>query len=341
MLLNEIDEALTKEGIEARFVFILYVYTHRPPRKIKLENPKRFILLYAKGINYGEGYKIEEFVGEEPPYDPKNATLPDQALGSKWRKDWQKVCNTKLSCTYEYRLYIDHYADPGYMKIAKETDRDMPLLATLGFNGAMSDQTLRLFMPTGLPMCIVGEKQFDKTLDFEKYKNDYFKAAFGEDYEKCIEYLETLSSLFEPDLIRNDVSKNLVLDEVGFAGAENRKKTWFKNEEAAESFSKIPAVIESFMPTIQKNRRLSDICHVKSWDYLKYHAHICTELSKALCAGAKGNIDESAKIYNELYDWISVHELEIAPVFDLFLFNKFYSRRFNVSNAEKNDGIHD
>lgn len=340
MLLNEIDEALTKEGIEARFVFIMYVYTHRPPKKTRINNPDRFLLLYAMGINYGKGYKVEEFSGEIPPYNPSLATLPDQALGAKWREDWKKISGAKLSVTYEYRFYTDHFSDPGYMKIASETFRDMPLLKTVGFDGCMSDQTIRNFMPTGLPMCIMGEKLFDTKLDFESYVNDYFNAAFGIDGDKCRDYLETLTKLFNPELIRRDIPKNVHLDEVGFMGDEKANKSFYKNDEAAAEFAKIPSIIEAFLPTIEKNRRLSDVCHVKSWDYLKYHAHICTELSKCLLCCAKGDIDSGKKIYNELYDWISIHELEFAPVFDQFLFNKYYSRKFGINNAEYLDGIH-
>lgn len=337
MLLNEIDEALTKENIKARFVFIMYVYTHRPPKKLKINNPERFMLLYARGIDYGKGYSLEKFDGEEPPYNPELAHAPSQELGLKWIDDWKKISGTKLSCMYEYRLLLDHYYDLGYTKVAKEIHRDMITIKNMGLNGNMSDQTARCFLPTGLPMCIMGETLFDTDLNFNEYVFNYYNAAFGEDGEKCRHYLETLSELFMPDLLRN-CKGEITLDD-GFVGDDVYKKMLFNNPYAAQNFEKIPGVVEDFMPVINKNRNIKDICHKKSWDYLKYHAHIVTELSKVYLDFSCGNKQKSEETYLKLIDWISIHELEIAPVFDLFLFNASIARKIAVNNREPQDGL--
>ncbi len=341
MLLNEIDEALTAEGITARFVLILYCYTVRPPREIKIKNPDRFLLLYASAIDYGEGYKVVPFEGEEPPYDPKEAVRPgnNQGLAAKWLADWKDFSGAKLSCMYEYRFWVDHFADPGYMRVARETHRDMKALHDLTYDGCMSDLTVRAFMPTGLPLSIMGETLFDENLDFEAYTKDYFAAAFGEDAEACRDYLETITELFNPILLRKDINVAVNHDAAGLADKTEYEDGWFNNPKMAENLAKVPAVVEAFKPIIDKNRKGSELCRVKSWEILNYHAYIITELSKAYLEGAKGDKEAGGEIYLKLLDWLSMHEMEIAPYFDLFLFDEYTSKKFGLPVREPNHGL--
>ena len=330
LLLNEIDEALTAAGIQARFVFIMYVYTHRPPKKLKIKNPDRFMLLYACGINYDEGYSPALHTGKIPPYDPAVAHIPTQPLGNLWRREWKRISGARLSCVYEYRFYINHYSDPGYMQVAREVHRDMRLLSALDFQGTMSDQTMRNFLPTGLPMAIMAETLFDTSTDFEAFTATYFEKAFGKDGEKCREYLEALSEHFCPRLVRND-GRIVTADEEGFTVEnEGDKEYWYDNPAAAEKFAAIPAIVDAFLPTITENRRCSNICQAKSWDYLRYHAHIAKELSAVYLAGALGDMDKARALYLTLVDWISLHELEISPVFDLCLFEGHMRRKLKI-----------
>ena len=93
---------------------------------------------------------------------------------------------------YEYRYYVDMYCDISQMRITEETYRDMKALSSVDFNGCMSDQTHRMYMPTSLPLLLMGETLFDKELDFEAYTNDYFDFAFGEDGKKVGKYKVTI-----------------------------------------------------------------------------------------------------------------------------------------------------
>ena len=331
-LLNEIDEALTAIGSKARLVFILYKETIRPPKDLKINNPNRYMLLYARGGNYENIYTLEKFEGEEPTYVHNKMVVPSSALANKWRDDWKRKAGKTLSCTYEYRFYMDHYCDPGYMQVARETHRDMKFLRKMDFDGCMSDLTLRCFMPTGLPVAIMGETLFDSSLDFESYCKDYFHAAFGKDGAKCREYLEKMSELFSPNLLRHNVKVGS-REEEGFMEVKVYDDSWYSNPKAAEGFLQVPALIEAFMPVIETNRKGSNICHNKSWDYLRYHAHIAGEMSKAYLAGAQGNMKKAGEIYLQLQNWISVHEMEIAPVFDLHLFDKCHRDKFGLKRC--------
>ncbi len=321
-LLNDIDEAFEKEGISTRIVFILYVDTVRPPEKLKLKHPEKFVLLAAIGSNYETGYKVEEYTGEIPPFVRNSFTPPNNSLRLLWHNQWKELCGNIPSIIFEYRFYIDHYCDPGYMRIARETFRDMKSLNDVNFQGCMSDQTHRTYMPTSLPMQIMGETLFDKELDFESFVDDYFISAFGNDGQKCREYLEILSDLFCPGNVRNG-GKNGI-EEQGLKTKEDTiPETWVNNPKVAEKTSKIPQVLKDFMPVIEKNMALDNRCHRMSWVYLKYHSYICEYLCRIINLDASGKRSEAQTLIGELELYISKVEMDIHPVFDLHLFIRY------------------
>lgn len=320
MLLNEIDEALEKIGSKTRLVFILYIDTVRPPELLKLKNPNRFVLLAAIGLHYETGYIKGEYTGEIPPYVRNQFSPPDNLLRLKWHKDWKALSNNIPSVIFEYRFYTDQYCDPGYMQVSRETHRDMKSLNEVDFQGCMSDQTHRMYLPTSLPMVMMGETLFDKNLDFDAYTDDYFVGAFGADGLKCREYLETLSKLFCPSNIR--VGGKNGVEEEGLETAAGKPRTWRNNPAVAESVAKIPAVLDAFLPVIEKNMALDNVCHRKSWVNMKYHYHICSYLAKIFYLGASGKLEEAREVFDGLEIYLSEVEYDIHNDFDVFLFTK-------------------
>ncbi len=317
MLLNEIDEAL--EGIESqtRLVFILYNETVRPPEKLRLKRPERYLMLAAIGQHYETGYLNEEYTDEIPPYVHNHNGTPKNALRLHWHREWKRLCNNAPSLIYEYRYYTDHYCDPGYMRVTRETYRDMRSLENVSFQGCMSDQTHRNFMPTALPMLVMGETLFDTSLDLEGYTNDYFAAAFGKDGALCREYLETLSKLFCPANVRGG-AKNLVED-VGINSVEN-KAPFRNNPWVASQLEQLPAVLDEFLPVIRRNLMLENATQRLSWQYLEQHAYICRYYAKLLLLGAQDKMDEAREVLEELEIYLSGKEMQIHRVFDNFLF---------------------
>lgn len=326
--LNELDEALTAIGSKTRIVFIMYVDTERPPVINKLKNPGRFVLLTAIGLHYDKGYNIPEYTGEVPPFVRNQYKPPEASLRLKWHRDWKAHCDNIPSIIFEYRFYTDMYCDLGNMQIARETHRDMRSLdKTLGVQGCMNDQTHRMDMPTSLPMITAGATLFDRDTDFEQLADSYFAAAFGRDGQRCRAYLEELSKLLCPSNYRIG-GKNGV-EEATFGDMEIRQKGWIGNPEVAEKAARIPGVVEAFLPVIQKNLSdAADAAQRLSWQYLQYHAEICTRFAELLRAGAENRLEDAQSRYFELENWLSQHEMEFHRGFDVFLFLR--SLRFKV-----------
>jgi hypothetical protein len=318
-LLNDVDAALAGVESKTRLVFIAYSDTVRPPEKLRLLHPERYMLLVAIGGFYERGYRNEPCVGELPPYR-HNQYAP---LPVPWRiqcyKDWKALCGDIPAVVYEYRYYTDHYCDPGYMRITRETHRDMRFLRELALSGCMSDQTHRNFLPTSLPMAVMGATLFDEDLDLEAYINDYFPSAFGADGAQVRTYLETLSDLFCPTNLRA-ANKNSEADTAIGSGEE--WASFIGNAFVAKKVARIPDVLREFDPVIRKNMALDDPCHRLSWTHLMYHARICAGMAQVIGLAAEGRCEEAAAALDQLEILLSKIELQIHRVFDMFLFVK-------------------
>ena len=327
-LLNEIDEALAKKSIETRLVLITYADTVRPPVQMKLRNPKRFLLCSVLGNNYEQGYKKLPFDGNEPPFVLNKWKKPKRALLLHWVSQWKERCGNMPSFVFEYRFYTDHYSDPGYMQISRESLRDMNGLKEIGMQGIMDDQTPRCFMPTSLPMLVRAEALIHTDMDFEDFCNDYFSAAFGDDGEKVRSYLETLSTLFQPSLLRTQKINGD--DPIFIADNADNGDGWVNNEEYAAALTKMLEEVKNFIPFTEMHFETENTCRRKNWIYLNYHSRLVMRLTDVILAGAEGNMAEARAKYIEMEDWLSSVEMDIHEVFDLFLFSKFYRHKLGL-----------
>ena len=319
MMLNELDQRLTEEGLDTRVALIAYVDTLRPPKELRLNNANRFILISAIGSYYEKGYGELHFEGEEPPYEKNKYVAVSNALRLKWAQDWKRLNNNIPTVVFEYRFYKDMYCDLSYMRISRETYRDMKALDSIKFDGCMSDQTHRMYIPTSLPLIMMGETQFDTSIDFDKTADCYFLGAFGEDGPLVREYLEKMSPLMSPSNFR--VGGKFGIEEEGIATSNDDEKPWNNNPAVAKRAEQIPALIEGFLPVIKRNLfSATDAARLKSWHYLEYHADICLLHAKILAAGGSGDVEAVKEIYKEIRKYHADHELEFHDGFDSFLY---------------------
>lgn len=335
MLLNELDQALEQIEARTRIVFIGYVETERPPEKLRLKHPERFVLLSAMGMHYEKGYRkvAEAPLGEIPPYKRNDWHPAPDTVRLKWHKDWKTVCGNIPNIIFEYRFYTDMYCDLGNMQIARETYRDMKDLECVGFEGCINDQTHRMYLPTSLPLLMKGETLFDKTVDFEKVTDTYFEGAFGRDWKRCREYLEQLSRLLCPSNVR--IGGGNGVEEEGLGAMENRAKSWRSNPKTAAAFGQIPALLDAFRPIIAKNLALTtDPAQRLSWRYLQYHSVICGHLAEVLLAGATGDMEAAVAQYHRLEEYLWEHELEFHHGFDVMLFTRAWSMKLDLPPVE-------
>lgn len=310
-MLNELDTKLTAKGIATKVVFLIYVDLLWPPISDRIENPDRFILMFAPITRtYSESFKPGDDLPELPPYERNKLAFPKDVDGSvAFLKAWQSMFSGD-SFDFDYHLMWDHVNDPGHMKISEIIHQDMKALKKLGLNGYVSCQLQRIFFPMGLAMDMMGKTLWNTDIDFEVESAEYFDGAFGADGSLCRDYLSKMSTLFDPVYMRGE--KPAV------------------DESAPGRFKDAIKLIDEFKGVIERNQSLSDPCHQLSWKYLAYHADITRKLAEALEVRATGDVTKASEIWVEEMDAIRKLEPVLHPVLDVQSYNGLTNGKFHI-----------
>ncbi len=302
ILLNEVDRLMGENGLSQKVVFLLYVDLLWPPVTETLQNPERFIMMFAPITrSYSESYADAPWFQEAdlPDYARNHLSFP-KSVGENlaWLRKWQQ----KFSCdsfAFDYHYMWDHFFDPGYYQMSEILLNDVKSLRGIGMNGLVSCQAQRTWFPTGLGMHLMAAGLWNRDIDFEQSASDYFLQAFGEDGLLAKEYLRRLSAAFEPRYLR--------------------RETGPATDRDLQRLTGIHGVIRDFMPTIQRHLEGSkQPAAVRlSWKYLTLHAEYCKLLADALVMEINDK-DASHAEFEKVYQWARAHEWELSPVLDVF-----------------------
>lgn len=225
LLLNETDALLTKRGIKTKICFLIYLDLLWPPLKNKLENPDRFILMYAPITRtFEKSLAAAAYPPELPlkPYVRNKLVLPVSVEENlTFLHAWQERQKTD-SFIYDYPLGRAHYGDLGYMKIARVIAEDTAQLERLGLNGYISCQELRTALPSALPDYMLGHKLWQKKTPAEPLIDDYFRSCYGTFGREVKKALEALSSLSNTDYVNGKMPPEQPAFAADFAEGEKK-----------------------------------------------------------------------------------------------------------------------
>ena len=195
-MLNELDEKLTAAGLATKIVFLIYVDLLWEPRTERIENPDRFILMFAPITrNYGENYgDCLDCRDELPPYERNRLQMPRSLSQNIARlRRWQAIFDGD-SFDFDYHLMWAHVGDIGYEKCARNLFCDMRDLEKIGLGGMVSCQVQRCFFPTAMPFVAMAGALWNKNADFDGLADDWYSAAYGEPGARVRDAMKTLSA---------------------------------------------------------------------------------------------------------------------------------------------------
>ena len=329
-LLNDIDETFTRLGIHTRISFGMYVETIRPPQVNRLRHPERFIISTAFGWNYEPPYYREPFTGVIPPYVRNRYKSFTVAERTECFRRWMALNPGMTAYDYEYRFYIDMYADMGYTQIAHELYRDMTDLPNVGYSGTVDDQTHRCHVPTSLPMLVRAEALFDRSMDEEAFTADYYEKAFGENGALVREYLTKLTKAFRPDLIRRFYNLSMTDACLKTPMSVPDELKLFGNPQHRATYEQVVRLIDEFFPHIEEGEQLFDDVTARAWEYLRYHAEICRKLAGVLALCTDGEREKAQGAFLELEKYLFAVEPDIQEGFDCYLFDRYYRKMLGL-----------
>ena len=305
-LLNRIDEQLTAEKLDCKLVFLLYQELLYSPLKERLNNTKRFILMFAPiSRTFKESYPKEITPVPLPKYQRNHMVLPvtiDENLSylKKWRDTF-----TGDSLVYDYPLGRAHYGDFGYIGISKVLSGDIKNISSLGLNGYISCQELRAFLPNSFPNYLMGLLLTDTEESFDSILSEYYQAAYGDHYEKVIHYLTRVSELSDCDYF-NRIGNRI-------------------NPSVCARYKELLTLFESFTPYIKSV--ISEKTHAVSsntelqiffWRLLDYHAEYGVRLTKALIALSSGDHNTAQMYFLDFCRYIRSNENAFQLYLDVY-----------------------
>ena len=297
-ILNELDSALTKEGLDTKIVFLLYQELLYAPRQERIAHPERFCLMFAPiSRTFERAYPRTAGDAQIKPYVRNHFCLPETVEENLAHYFQWKQAFAGDSFFYDYPLGRAHYGDFGYMKIAHVIYQDIHALNDLQSGGYMSCQELRAMTPTGFPNYVMGQSLLDGSISYEEMKQTYFRALFGDGYDTVICYLEQLSELSDTDY---------------FNGHGSRKQP-----EKRKQFLGIAETAMAFLMDMD-DLHPDDPQYRAHWDFLKFHGRYCILLACALAELCDGNQAMADEYFREFCGYIQENEAQYQPLLDVY-----------------------
>lgn len=298
-LLNEIDKRLTKAGLATRIVFLIYQELLWPPKKSRLINPDRFVLMFAPiSRTFEKSYETDISDVKIPAFRRNRISLPaDLKENLAFLREWQKVFPGE-GFMYDYPLGRAHYGDFGYVHTARVVHSDIQKLGEMGLNGYISCQELRAAFPNALPDYVMGRTLFEKDCSVQELTEEYFQACYGEDAGKVAEYLSELSALGCCDYVNG------------------KGERW--DAEVARRMQQAAVCCEAFAEVSAGHRNAEGNFESVWWEILEYHRNYVILFSRALQFLARGEQAQADRAWEAMREYVCENELKFQPYLDVY-----------------------
>ena len=305
MMLNEVDEELTRRGLNTRLVFIQYYDTFWGPVEERLHNQDRFTMLYAPITRlYTETYMADADESKVEPYALNKHNFPKgmaECLGYL-KKEWKPVWKGDCFC-YEYHFWIRQWYDPTGLHIAKTIHDDIVGLKKHGLHGIVEDGSQRSFFPTGLAFYVYGETLFDSSVTYEELVEDYFSHAFGEKWREVYAYLESLSACFDYDYMSGHKSLDPSISKA-------------YNPPMAQKVAPVSGLTAAFAPVIAENKNQAKRASSVAWRLLDAHRDFVNYIAEVTMKRAVGDNEGAVAAEKRFKDDFSRREVYMQTCYD-------------------------
>lgn len=298
-ILNRIDDLLTAKNLNTRIVFLIYEELLWAPKKETLNNPDRFVMMFAPiSRTFLHSYELPETLTEPIKYERNKITLPvNLEENLSFLNAWQKVFKGE-AFDYDYPIGRAHYGDFGYIHIAKIIYNDIKQLKALHLNGYISCQELRCFLPNGLPNYVMGKCLLGTEQSFDEIAEEYFQAAYGSNWKDCLSYLTKVSNLCDCDY---------------FNGKGPRL-----NLNVKQNMECLLSTLYDFKTTFLSKTFSCNRVQELFWKHLDYHSQYCILLSKALFYLSGGEKEKSIQAWKDFVYFICNHEDSFQKALDVY-----------------------
>ena len=314
MLLNDIDEELTRRNLGTRIVFAIYTETTWAPERERIKNQDRFTLMmspisrsYTKTLD-DTHYEIKPFV--------RNHIMMPKALGEymlyleEWRKTWHGA-----ALVFEYHFWRHQMYEPSGIILARRISNDIDTYIEKELDGIVACGSPRAAFPNGFAFYVFARRQFDSSLTIEELTKDYFGHAYNECGQEVYEYLSDIANAMPQSFLEGEES-----DDVSVS-----KHFSFKN---AKKLEEVRSITKRGRRIAKKLLTLGERPASALAQILSVHSDYLDMLADALILKARGSNDEATEAFERMREFISEREVYIERYFDFNLAMEAYRMVF-------------
>ena len=300
-LLNDVDAALTRAGLDTRIVFLIYVDLLWPPKRKRIDNQDRFILMFAP-ITRSYLSAFAQAAGTDTkikPYRRNKLRFPKSAAENvAYVREWKKVFDGD-GFDFDYHGIWACYRDLAQVTISRTLYDDIRGLNDIGLHGLNSCQVQRQWFPHSLMMNVMAEALWNKKRSFKSIVDHTFSDAFGRSGAKVAKFFIEMSRLGKPyfECVYNPVYDG------------RRKAAGLRN------IPKMQAAVAAMEPLAERQVTAQTGAVRQSWKYLVHYLEIMKLLLPAYEAYLQAAPDTREK-FEIVFDHLHRHERILHPVLD-------------------------
>ena len=301
-LLNDVDTALDKAGMDTRIVFLIYVDLLWPPQKRRIKNQGRFILMFAP-ITRSYASAFAQAAGTDmkiKPYRRNKLQFPKSAAENvAYMREWSKVFDGD-GFDFDYHAIWACYSDLAQVTISRTLYDDIRGLNDIGLHGLNSCQVQRQCFPHSLMMNVLAETLWNKKRSFKSIVDHTFSDAFGRSSAKVATFFVEMSRLAKP-----------FFECVYIPKLDTRRQA-----ASLRNIPKMQAAVAAVEPLAKRQVTTQAGTVRQSWKYLVYYLKIMKLLLPAYEAYLQAAPDIKEK-FDIVFDYLHRHESILHPVLDV------------------------
>ncbi len=328
VLLNEIDEELTKKELSTRIVHACCYDSLFAPETERLNDPERFSLLVAPITrSYTEPVTPDPVRLELPKYvRNKNVNPSDPAAPVAFAEDWRAKCGMPI-IVYEYHFWVNQVYEPTGLRYAEIIHNDIKGYKAHSFGGTIEDGSQRSFFPNGFCFFTYASTLFDTSSEYDALLEDYYSHAYGEDWQEVVGFMRRLEECFDHKYLAGERSAN---EEIGK----------YYNPAMAEGFRRVPSIVKEFSELVEKNKNMPMRAQTVSYRLLRRYLEYIEGMAEILTLKCLGAGKEAKERYLEFLQRFGRYEIEIERCFDIVILGKAMEWRIlKKDNEPVNLGI--
>ena len=304
MMLNQIDEELTKKGMDNMVNISFYVDAVFAPSVERLKNPERFMLTFCPiSRNYAESITNLDDLPAPIPY-VRNAYEVPKTMPQLYSllKEWQKVFGGPVT-VFDYHFWRHQYRDPGLAAISRRVYEDVLSYKPTGMAGCMQDGSNKSFFPHGFHGHIYAEALVNRDCDYEAEQADYFAHLYGEDWAVVRTYLDNITNAFDHRYM------------CGLKSVDEKKGNFY-NPAHAENLAQVKELSAAMRAVIKEHALLPTRPQSVAWRVLLRHTEYCERFAEIMSEKCQGRTQYALELFEKFKKDFGKYDLELERWLD-------------------------